>query len=79
MFIGFAPNSLLASRRSAHEAAVNRIEDDSIARYRAMKAMAGPVEEAIRRAEGMIRLELSLGLVPVRSAVVAAPPPPRWS
>ena len=71
MFMSVLPSSLLASRRASQEVAVNREEEESIARYRAMRAMAAPIEEAIRHFDAMTRLELSLRVVPVPIAVPA--------
>jgi hypothetical protein len=71
MLMTVLPNSLLVSRRTSQEVAVNREEEDSIVGYRAMKAMAGPIEEAMRHFDAMTRLEVSLRVAPVPSAVPA--------
>jgi hypothetical protein len=71
MFISVFPGGDVLPRRRSHEAQVSEEEDESIVRFRALTAMAGSVDEAMRRADAMTRLELSLRVVPVRSAVPA--------
>lgn len=71
MFISVFPTGDVVPRHTSHEAQVSEEEDESIVRFRALTAMARSVGEAMRRADAMTRLELSLRVAPVRSAVPA--------
>jgi hypothetical protein len=71
MFFAAFPTSNLGQRHALHQARANEEEDENIARFCALTAMARSVDEAMRRADAMIRLELSLYVAPVRSAVQA--------
>jgi hypothetical protein len=69
MFPSVFVNSNSLQRRTWREVSVSRAEDETIRRYLVLRAMAGSVEVAVRRADAMTRLELSLGVAPVRHAV----------
>jgi hypothetical protein len=61
MFSTLLTNSNPLQRRTWREMSVSRAEDETIRRYLVLRAMAGSVEVAVRRADAMTRLELSLG------------------
>ncbi len=71
MFISVFPSGDVVPRHTSHEMQVSYEEDESIVRFVALTAMAESIEEAMRRADSMTRLELSLRVAPVRSAVPA--------
>jgi hypothetical protein len=77
MFTTLLTNSNPLQRRTWREMSVSRAEDETIRRYLVLRAMAGSVEVAVRRADAMTRLELSLGGAPVRAAVLSAAFPHR--